>query len=79
MKIEQKSLNLRRNIHGIIQETDEDVINLQQVEFISRAVADEIYNNIKENDLKVINASNDVKEMLLIVCDSEASQNIINS
>lgn len=66
MKIQQESINLRRQIRNLIKESDGS-LDFKNVEFISRAVADEIYCQTKENNIEIKNIDGDAKKMLDII------------
>lgn len=63
MKIQEKSINLRRHIRNLIKESDGS-LDFKNVEFISRAVADEIYYQTEENNIEIKNIDGDAKKML---------------
>lgn len=73
--IKKKSINLRRNIKEIIENSDDNTFDLREVEFISRAVADEIYNVSRSEQVEFVNAQGDVKVMLDKVRESFKSEN----
>lgn len=73
--IKKKSINLRRNIKEIIENSDDNTFDLSEVEFISRAVADEIYNVSQSEQVEFVNAQGDVKVMLDKVRESFKSEN----
>lgn len=73
--IDKKSINLRRNIKEIIKKYDDNKFDLSEVDFISRAVADEICNMNQSGRVKFVNAQGDVKVMLDNVCESLEPEN----
>lgn len=70
MKIQEESINLRRHIKTLIEESDGS-LDFKNVEFISRAVADEIYCQTKENNIEIKNIDGDAKKMLDIISESQ--------
>lgn len=71
--MEQTSIALRSQIQTIIAE--KDCVDLENVEFISRSVADEL----TAADVTVKNATGDVKEMLLLVSDTDSIKDFNNN
>lgn len=65
MKIQRESINLRRHMREIINESNRN-LDFSNVNFISRAVADEIYNQVnnENSNIKIENLNEDVKKML---------------
>lgn len=72
MKIQRESINLRRHMREIINESNR-TLDFSNVDFISRAVADEIYNQVdnENSNIKIENLNEDVKKMLDVVGNLE--------
>lgn len=68
--IERESLSTRNFVSNEIEaarENECDVINLEQVEFVSGAVADELVHLATTHDLQLINKQDMVAEMINMI------------
>lgn len=70
MLLKETSITLRRHIRELITENEITVLDMQNVLFISRAVADEI---IHQN-VPVKNTTEDVEQMIIAVSDYDSIQ-----
>ena len=74
--VRESSLTTRRAIANLVEEVLEagyDVIDLSEVEFISRSVADELVFQSEVRDIKLQGLSGDVKKMIAAVDGTKAT------
>lgn len=76
MKIRKESITLRRHIKEKIENSEDEIVDLEDVEFISRAVADELCHQVDNNNIRIINADGDVKEILWIISEDQDINNL---
>lgn len=74
MKVERSTISTRRKAEDIIKTADEDSedVDFSEVEFTSRAAADEIIVCAQNYDVKVHNVQYPIDEMMRIIVDTKS-------
>lgn len=70
LQVQETTINTRRRAEEIVTEARErdcTTIDLQNVEFISRSVADELVHQVESTDVELVGLSGDVKIMYEVV------------
>lgn len=75
IKIKETSINTRRRAKTIAENAIEngyDAVDLSNVEFVSRSVADEFVHQAEEKDLEIVGQEGDVEKMFNVVLGRSA-------